>query len=284
VTRVRRFSQRSLQTPAWRLGATLRRRLLNRFVRAKRVRIVRLGGRRYKRLSLPDASLAAAVAQHLQTFHHARVFPALEAVLDHELLLEFVPGRPLADPLEARWLEPLARFFATLYAVERRRVRTADTACADELQRDLAFLRDVGVLETAVHRDLAATAHAITPPELWIGWDYLDPIPRNFVERPDGSLVAVDVEDLKPDQLIGSGVAKARFRAPGPQREQLLAAVERAARLELAPVMPFVELHCLAAWTKLAYLKGRPKLVDPARFEHYRRKGESSTAQAFSIR
>jgi hypothetical protein len=34
--------------------------------------------------------------------------------------------------------------------------------------------------------------------------------------------------------------------------------------------MPFVELHFLAGWTKLAYLKGRAKLVDPARFEPYR--------------
>lgn len=284
MTRIRRFSQRSLQTAARRLGVALRRRLLNRFVRAKRVRVVRLGGRRYKRLSLPDASVAAAVAQHLQTFRHAHVFPALEAVLDREVLLEFVPGRPLAGPLEAHRIEPLARFFATLYAVDRCRVRTADTACTDDLQRDLAFLRDVGVLETAAHRDLAAAAHAITPPEVWIGWDYLDPIPRNFVERPDGSLVAVDVEDLKPDQLIGSGVAKACFRTLGPCGEQLLAAVERAAHLELAPVMPFVELHFLAAWTKLAYLKGRSKLVDPARFERYRRKGETSQAPAFSIR
>jgi len=267
-----RFAQESLDGFGRRISALYRRRVQNRFVRAKRVRLVTLNGRRYKRVTLPDASLAAEVARNLATFRHAGIFPGLVASVDRELLLEFAPGRPQDGRFDDEGIDRLARFFATLYGVDRRRVPTADTPYRDDLRRDLAFLRDVGVLTEPAHRDLVAAADGLAPDEVWVGWDYLDPLPRNFVLAPDGSLVAVDVEDLRSNQLLGSGVAKACFRSIDAGRERLLAAVEREACLELAPLMPFVELHFLAGWTKLAYLKGRAKLVAPALFEPYRAK------------
>jgi len=284
--RIPRFGQRSLYGLSRRLGAAFRRLAQNRFVRAKRTRVVMLSGRPYKRLSLPDSALAAQVASNLATFRHAGVFPAVVAVLDDELLLEFVAGRPLAGSIPLAGIDRLARFYGTLYACERRCVPLTDTTFGDDLQRDLAFLEDVGILTAAARRDLAAAAAALAPPEVWVGWDYLDPLPRNFVATRDGRLVAVDVEDLRPDQLLGSGVAKACFRslAPGVSRERLLAAVARESGLDLAPAMPFVELHFLADWTKVAYLKGRARLVQPALFEPYRAKPVTSTARPLSMR
>ena len=112
-----------------------------------------------------------------------------------------------------------------------------------------------------------------------MGHDYLDPIARNFVITPAGRLVAVDVEELMPDQLLGSGVAKAVLRTPGARRERLLAGIRRTAGLDLAPVMPFVELPFLAGWTKRALLKGRAKLVRPELFEPFRRAVRKRSAQ-----
>jgi hypothetical protein len=284
MTRIPRFSQRSLHGLGRRIGAAFRRTVQHRFVRDKRVQLIEMNGRRYKRLTLPGASLAEEITANLATFRHSGIFPALVATIDAELVLEFVDGRPFERRLDATLADRLAGFFATLYAMDARRVRTADTAFPDNLQRDLAFLRDVAVLDAAAHRDLAAAADAIAPVWVWVGWDYLDPLPKNFVVTHEGRLVAVDVEDLRRDQLIGSGVAKACLRSIEFPGERLVKAVSRDSGLDLTAVMPFVELHFLAGWTKLAYLKGRSFLVDPAHFEPYRARGVSSVARPDSTR
>ena len=163
--------------------------------------------------------------------------------------------------------------FAVLYAQGRHAVETRAAGFADALQLDLAFLGQVGVLGASALPELARAAEALAPPQIYVGHDYLDPIPRNFVITSDGRLVAVDVEELAPNQLLGSGVAKAVLRTPGARRDRILEGIRRAAGLDLAPVMPFVELAFLAGWTKRALLKGRAKLVRPELFEPFRTRG-----------
>jgi hypothetical protein len=271
MRRIPRFRQRSLHSFARRLGAALRRRWLGRFVPEKRVRLVEIQGVRFKRLTLPDAWSAEQIAACLDQFRAHRVFPSLVARSGRELLLEFVEGEPLPDPLDAAACDRLAAFFAVLYAHGRHAVETRESGHVEALLRCLAFLAHVGVLADAAHRDLARAAEAIAPPQVYVGHDYLDPIPRNFVVTARGELVAVDVEELLPDQLLGSGVAKAALRTPGASRERLLGGIRRAAGLDLAPVMPFVELAFLASWTQRALLKGRAALVRPELFEPFRR-------------
>ena len=82
--------------------------------------------------------------------------------------------------------------------------------------------------------------------------------------------MAIDVEDLLPDQLTGSGLAKALLRAMPSHRDVLLEGLATRASLDLRDAMPFVELHFQASTTVHAYLKGRSKLVDPALFEPHR--------------
>ena len=166
MKRIPRFAQTSLDGLRRRIGAAFRRHVANRFFRAKRVRVVTMNGRLYKRVTLPAASVAAQIERNLETFRHAGVFPALVATVDNELLLEFVEGQPLGERFDASQIDGLARFFASLYSVDRRRVPTADTPLCDELRRDLAFLRDVGVLDELAHRDLAAAVDGLAPAEV----------------------------------------------------------------------------------------------------------------------
>jgi hypothetical protein len=277
---MRRFSQRSLHGPMRRIGEWWRRRIGKRFVPAKRVRRIRLNGRDFKRLTLPDTAVAQRIADRLEIFRAMRCFPELVAVMDAELLLEFVPGRSLAAPFDAEAIERLGRFFGALYSVDRRRVPTAETPFPMALQRDLAFLRDVGVFDAEVHRDLAAAAHACAPEFVHVGWDYLDPLPRNFVVSASGRFVAVDVESLEPDRLLGSGVAKCFQCGAEAARARLLAAIAAESGPDLVPSMAFVELHFLAGWTKHAFLKGRGRLVDPSRFDPFREKSSAATIAA----
>jgi hypothetical protein len=270
VQRIPRFRQTSLHSLGRRLGVALRRRLLGRFLPSKRVRLIRIGDARFKRLTLPDAWTAAELARRLDHFRSHRVFPAVVAQLGCELLLEYVEGGPIADPLDAAGCDQLAEFFAVLYAHDRHVVEMRASGFAEALERDLGFLAQTGVLGGVAHRELASAAGALAPAQIHVGFDYLDPIPRNFVRTPAGRLLAVDVEELLPDQLLGSGVAKAALRTPGASRARLLDGIRRAAGLDLAPVMPFVELAFLAGWTKRALLKGRAKLVRPELFDSYR--------------
>jgi hypothetical protein len=250
----------------------LRRHWLGRFVPEKRVRLIEIGGARFKRLTLPDAWTASQLARNLERFRPHRVFPAVIAQSANELLLEYVEGSSLAEPLDELSCDRLAGFFAVLYAQGRHAVETRSSGFVEALQLDLAFLGQVGVLGAAALPELAAAAAALAPAEVYLGHDYLDPIARNFVITPDGRLVAVDVEELMPGQLLGSGVAKAVLRTPGARRERLLAGIRASAGLDLSPAMPFVELAFLACWTKRALLKGRHKLVQPELFERFRRR------------
>ena len=54
VRRLPRFRQSSLHSLGRRVGMTLRRHLLGRFVPEKQVRLIQIGGARCKRLTLPD--------------------------------------------------------------------------------------------------------------------------------------------------------------------------------------------------------------------------------------
>jgi hypothetical protein len=268
-----RFRHRSLLSWKRRIGTLFRRHALGRFLPGKRVRIVEIGGARFKRVTFPDAWTASRVARSLAPFRAQRVFPVLFAQSGSELLLEYVEGRPLANPLAPADCDRLAGFFAVLYAQERRSVACRGSGRVDEVVADLAFLSQAGVLDASAERELAAAAAALAPERLEVGYDYLDAIPRNFLDASDGRLVAVDVEELFPDQPLGGGVAKAALRIPGADRDRLLAGIRSGAALDLAPAMPFVELAFLAGWTKRALLKGRSKLVSPERFEPFRKHG-----------
>jgi hypothetical protein len=274
MRRIPRFRQTSLHSLKRRVGISLRRRLLGRFVPKRRVRLIQIGGARCKRLTLPDAWTATQMARSLERFRSHRMFPALIAQSANELLLEYVEGSPIGIPLDEASCDQLADFFAVLYAQDRHAVETRSAGFAGTLRRDLEFLGQVGVLDASALPELARAAETLTPAQVYVGHDYLDPLPRNFVVTPEGRLVAIDIEDLSPNQLLGSGVAKAVLRTPGANRERLLAGIRRTAGLDLAPVLPFVELSLLAAWTKHALLKGRHKLVRPELFEPYRTRGE----------
>ncbi len=260
ISRIPRFRQRSLHSWKRRAGRLWRRHVLHRFVDEKRVFRVEIAGRVYKRVVFPDASGAAAAEANLAVFEGRGLFPRPVQRVGRELLLEWVEGEVPAR-FGPRHVEPLAAFFAALYREAPRRVAAKDAPHAAELAGALAFLRDVGVVSPRRFAELAAAAAERMPETLWVGFDHRDPLPRNFATAADGRLVAVDVEEVLPDQLLGGGLAKAALRG-GVPRDALLAAVGRRAALDLAPSLPFVELHFRAVWTARAYLKGRHKLVD----------------------
>lgn len=233
-------------------------------------RFVRVNGQICKRLLLRDSYLAAEFERNLEAFGPSEMFPPLITRFENEIWVEFVPGERLRR-VDDRVMAAMAGFYGALYARAPRQVALAETPYADRVQRDLRFLHRAGLIDDGAWRDLAMVAEALAPARLWFGFDYVDPVLKNFVWRADnGRLCAVDVESLVCDQPIGTGIAKAAVHWLGPaERADLLARLDPAVP-DFQADLPFVELAFLARWTKTKLLTGKTHLVDPARLMPFR--------------
>lgn len=268
-----------------RAGPGLRRLLSAGWLRkSQRRRFVRVNGQICKRLLLHDSHLAAEIERNLEAFGPSVMFPPLITRFENEIWVEFIPGEKLTRS-DDRVVAAMAGFYSALYARAPRQVALAETPYADRVQRDLRFLHRAGLIDEATWRDLAAAAEALAPPRLWLGFDYVDPVLKNFIWRADsGRLCAVDVESLVCDQPLGTGIAKAAVHWLDPaQRAGLLARLDPAVP-DFRADLPFVELAFLARWTKTKLLTGKTHLVDPARLMPFRASARaeppSGTAEA----
>ena len=264
------FAQRSLESLSRRLRRAALRWVSKRFVHRHRVSRLRIGGRTFKRIDFGDAFTAERVARALEHFSGAPEIPELWAHFDAELLVEFVPGDPLAR-LGVEDADALARFYARIHRGGSRLVAIGESGQIARAERDLAFLQEVGVVDRSAASDLGAALAALAPDAVHIGWDYTDAVAKNFVRRADGSLAGIDVEALREDALVGTGVAKCLVNADGPHRERLLAALASRSDLDLAPTLPFVELCFSLAWLRNRCLKGSS--LEPRILERFRGTG-----------
>lgn len=263
------FRQRSLH--AW--PRRLQRWWVNRFTRyasmTQRVYRVTIRDHHFKRIIMADSHQSQGIAKNLGAFADTEIFPRLVFSKERELWVEFIAGRAL-DRVDAEAAEQVARLLATVNGRRPRCVPLDDTPYLHALRMDLRFLEQVGVLGGDAVRDLVTRAEACAPPHVWIGYDYTDPILKNFVRADDGRLVAVDVESLDADQLIGTGAAKACVRWLGPHRDLFLATMRDAGAPDFQSYLSFVELHFLAYWTKASFLEGKHRYVDSGLFEPFR--------------
>lgn len=238
--------------------------------KSQQTHIVKVNGVRYKRLVLHDAYLAGRIERTLEAFGPTPRLPRLVTRFENELWLQFVPGEALTQADDFA-LAQVAAFYSEVYSRATRIVAERETALSQRLERDLAFLRETRIISDETWRDLLATARHIAPATVAVGFEYTDPVLKNFV-RPEteGPLCAVDVECLVEDRPLGLGLAKASvYWLTAPQRERLLAELDPMLP-QLRAQLPYVELCFLARWTKTKFLTGKRKLAQEQRFEAFR--------------
>jgi hypothetical protein len=231
---------------AWRGAGELKRH---------RVELIDVDGRRCKRVRFDSETVAVQVAEALEALAGLDRFPALLEQVGSELRVDYIPG-PLA---RAGRDEPeLLALFGELYAAPAARLGLAESGLLPRLAEDLAFLVERGWIKSVLAERLLAGAETRAPAGVWTGYDYIDPVLKNFVLRADGRAIAIDIEALVPGQALGSGLAKARLRwlrsAPG----QLFKAVEAAGGPDLAEQYPFIELCFLAAYFRQKIIQHKP--------------------------
>lgn len=230
------------------------RRVTGVFAKRQSVYFVDINGTRFKRVVLGDSYEASLIERALKSAPGEARFPTLIQRHENELLLSFVDGRKF-DVSSTCDRAALAAFFGALYGADRRSESTQSLWGA--LETDLDFLVVAGLLEPALMDSIRARAAEIRPTEIQVGMDYVDPVAKNFVVDGD-SIVAIDVESLRRDAPLGTGIAMAGVHWL--EREAIsgfLDQVSAAAEFTLSGQQPFVDLCFRVAWTKRKLLQGK---------------------------
>ncbi len=245
-----------------RLGGT-------RLQKSQSARFVTFNGQRFKRLILRDSFLAAEIERNLTHFGPSDLVPPFVIRYEHEIWVEYVDGESLSEGNEAD-ARDLAAFLAAVNARRTREVPLDDTRFDGRLRLDLRFLHRVGVLGDDAYRGLCRSAEELRPAQVAIGFDYTDPVLKNFVRRADsGAVCAVDVESLEDAQLIGTGAARAFLRWMEPYRGAFFEAYRAQGGPELEPGFGYVELCLLAGYMKLMFMERKWRHLDPQVFERF---------------
>lgn len=262
------------ETTAFRLARRARyllsRVVGNRLQNSQRTRFVTRNGRRFKRLILRDTALAAEFERNLDAFTGSPHFPQVAIRYEHEVWLEYVEGSPI-PAVDVPLVEKIADFYAVTYRLRPHTAPLAETSIPFRLRRDLHVLNRVGILSDATHRALDSAADALAPETVWIGFDYVDAVLKNFiVTRRNERVCGIDVESLRDGQLIGTGVAYALARWLDPFRSVFFQRLFRDEDVpDFRPYLPFVELCLTAAWTKLYFFEKKWKRIRPETFDRF---------------
>jgi hypothetical protein len=267
-----RFSIRQRSPFFWkRLGYWISRLGGTRLQKAKSLHFVTIHGQQFKRLILCDAYAASEIERNLEVFRESKIFPNIVIRYERELWVEFIEGHPL-KVIDQSVVERMAEFYSRLYSETPRLVDTETTLFPDRLDRDLNFLNQVGILSKNVWEELRNSAHVLRPKHCWIGYDYTDPVRKNFVLNPrTQSLCAVDVEGLVREHLIGMGAAKALVRWLNPFKDEFLRLLVSNHVPDVQPYYGFIELCFLAQWMKRAFFERDWKAINPNYFQGYRK-------------
>lgn len=258
--------QRNAHSLSRRLYFLVLRRITGVFGKRQSVYFVDINGHRYKRVVFGDSLQSTETEQALAQFDGAGCFPNLIERHENELLLEFVEARRF-DPDQSADRQLFEAFLATLWSHEATHQAPTGPAPARQLAADLHFLARSGVIDDSLAGQLQSLGERTTPGTLWLGFDYLDPVAKNFVVE-DGHLVAVDVESLRPEAMLGTGLVQAAVHWL--DRDEVPGALERihaAGAPDLAGQIRFVELAFRVAWTKRKLLQGKRHAVKPELLE-----------------
>jgi hypothetical protein len=264
----RSFRQFSLTPLSRRLRYIMSRLFGSRLQKSQKVTVVVINGQRFKRVILRDSYLAATIEHSLEQFGPSMHVPGFVIRYEHEVWVDFVDGE-VPGEISEDLVRKLAAYYAHIYSRAPREIPAAGSVWLTRVDRDLRFLEQVGVLSAAAHSGIVRGIDAMTPTNFWVGFDYNDPVVKNFVLTTDGVVCGIDVESLVEDQLLGLGVAKALMRWMEPYRAVFLEAFASSDAPDFVPYLEFIELSHLAAYTKLMFVERKWANVDPARFDRF---------------
>ena len=228
------------------------------------VHFVRIGEAQFKRVRFAEAHTAQAIAGALERLADLNCFPELLLRHAEQIWVDYVPGAPprLNDPADQ---ERLTEFFVRLYG--QPGIVASDpaplTAC---MLRDLEFLCRAGVLMRDRARELQELEQELRPARVWLGYDYVDPLAKNFIIR-DGRAVAIDIEALAAATPLGTGLAKAWLRWPSDPSAEVVRRLLDSGGAELSGQLQWTRLGFVCDYFKQKLLQGKPGYIRVEAFD-----------------
>ncbi len=264
---IARIAHRHAHSPGRRLVDFLRGLFVGGVGKSQRVYFVNVNGTRYKRVVFGDSALAAEAEAGLTACSSHVGLPTVILHHENELWVSFVEGRKV-DPDSDTDRIALADFFAGLYRIAPRQVDLGQTAFHARLLTDLTFLSDAGILDAARSSALLARAEALKPSTIWLGYDYIDPVLKNFVINDD-RLIAIDIESIGRDQPLGTVIAKSTLHWLEDGRDRFADLLIERGAPDFRAQLDYVHLCFLAGWTKRKLLTGKRGRIRPQRFDRF---------------
>lgn len=235
-------------------------------VKSHEVHFVRTGEVLHKRIRFHHTSEAIAVEEALVALGRYGGVPSLVVRYGCDLWLEYVQGEVL-DP-HAAGQELLPRFFGELYRRGCRMAAISTTGVPVRLRKDIEFLQRTGYLKPAVCRRLFEKADELEPEQVWLGFEYIDPLPKNFIVR-DAMIVGIDVEALRPDTLLGVGPAKAFLRWYREPVADFLVRLGREGAPDISGQLEYADLYFRCMYAKEKTFQRKTHLAPPSSFERF---------------
>ncbi len=256
---------RHANSPLRRCYFWLLRRLFGVFGKRQGVLFVDINGYRYKRVVFKDTLQASSVQTNLMTFSDAGLFPKLIDRYENELLLEFVEGESF-DPEQASHRAGFVGLMQALYTRDRDQATVDSDQWLLQLNTDLDFLVRCGVLESDRHHALMQAVLPLVPDTLVLGWDYMDPVSKNFVFHDD-RLMAIDVESIASREPIGTGLVAASLHWLSDDGLGKLVSEFDQAPADLLRQLPFLTIAYPVGWCKRKILQGKHNFLPKAGLE-----------------
>ncbi len=236
-------------------------------VKTHEVHFVRVEGKLLKRIRFEKEGEAQAVEYALAAFGPSGDLPAFLRRDGREVWLEYVEGPPL-DPAKHDGALLIIEFYSALYSGEVRRLDTAATPYPERLKDDLRWLESSSVLAASVTASIARHAASFEPSQLLLGFDFIDPVPKNFVIRDD-RLVGVDAEALQTETLLGTGPAKALLRWLDIPGDEMLTRLRDSGGPDLSSQFAYANLCFRCSYARQKHLQRKSHLAPASIFESY---------------
>jgi len=233
--------------------------------KAHRVHFVRIGRGRFKRVEFAHASEATRIAENLATVASIERFPELVYQRNATVWVRYLHGLPL-HPDRPEHTAAVIDFFAALYTSSSQTIDSGTASFHTRLLADLDFLGEVDLLPRALTDELTDYSETLRPPQLRVGFDYVDALLKNFLLCGDRA-VGIDIESVYRNQLLGIGLAKARLRWLKLDEAHLLDALEARGFPHLRPQYAYATLCFLAGYGKQNVFRRKAKRVRARDFE-----------------
>jgi hypothetical protein len=250
-----------------RLLRTLRRLKGAAGVKTHEVHFVRVDGTLLKRIRFEKDGDAVAVESALVDFGSSAGLPAVVRRDGRELWLEYVEG-PGLDPGRHDGALLVTEFYATLYAGAVQTLRVDASPYPERLKDDLRWLVSSRVIAASAASAIARRAAAVEPRQVLLGFDFIDPVPKNFVIRGK-RLVGVDVEAFRPNTLLGTGPAKALFRWLDMSGDEMTRRLRDCGTPDLSSQFEYAELCFRCSYARQKHLQRKAHLAPPSIFDPY---------------